>query len=224
MAINKRVRRISTDTEATSIENVWCCFRVNKRMILSIIGVALLSVAIIHRENRDEIVYLRKVLGKLSSEMPTLESMDSIKELIERAWRIQESLEKISNSNEIAKRAIFTLERPDLALLNSGGKIIGIGRETKLLNPCCWYQKLVGCPRQKNAPHKMLETSMYPGDCFGFYGQTATIYIQLIGPAIVDSVAIEHITKQMSPNGNVSDAPRVFSVYVSHNLLAKCYY
>jgi hypothetical protein len=234
MTMNRRARRKSTteSNEASSLSSALPCQHqrqfeyneVKKIIILVIISCAILTVAITHRENRNEIVYLRNALAKLIKDFPTLETLDYIKDLIEKAWEVQESFEKISNSNEIAKRTFFNLQRPDLALLNSGGKIVGIGKDTKLLHPCSWYSKLLGCPRQKFAPQKMLETSMHPGECFGFYGQTAKIYIKLIGPAIVDSVAIEHISKQMSPNGNVSDAPRLFSVYVSHYLRAKCYY
>jgi hypothetical protein len=235
MTINRRVPRKST-TESNEVSSsssaspcqhqsrLKDCIKMRKLIFIAIISCAVFTVAIRSRENRNEIVYLRNALGKVIKELPALECLDCIKDLIEKGWRVQESLEKISNSNEIAKRTNFNLQRPDLALHNSGGKIVGIGRDTKLLHHCSWYMKLLGCPRQKFSPQKMLETSMYPGDCFGFHGNTAKIYIRLIGPAIVDSVAIEHISKQMSPNGNVSDAPRSFSVYVSHYLFAKCYY
>lgn len=221
MATNRRARVVTFEDEVPNCitQSFWCC-RAKSRVAILILAVSLFTVAHAIYENRIEIIYLRNSVAKIIQELPTFANMEGYKYYFERA---QQTIEKISNSNKIMKRTIFTIERPDLALRNSGGRVVGVGKDTKLFKPCNWYQKLLGCPNQPNAPQRLLETSMHPGECFGFYGITATIYIRLIGPAIVDSVAIEHISKEMSPTGNVSDAPRDFSVYVSHNnLFAKC--
>lgn len=172
------------------------------------------------RSTHNEVIYLRNSVAQLIKDFTSAENFRDLNELMnkahDRAKKVQETLNEIENSNRIPNdMKLFTFDRPDLALINSGGRVAGIGKETKLFYSCNFFFKLLGCPNKQNSPERALEPSMHPGDCFGFYGDKATLYIRLIGAAIVDSVTIEHIPKQMSPTGDVSDAPRKFSVYVS---------
>lgn len=200
--------------------HTWCCTL--KRT--AIIGVlcALLMMAIMQaRSTNNEVIYLRNSFAQLIKDFTVVEHFHDLARLMqetqERAKRVQATLDEIENSNRIpTELKLFTFNRPDLALANSGGRVAGVGRETKLFYSCNLLAKLLGCPGSKrNGPERALEPSMHPGDCFGFRGDKATLYIRLLGAALVDSVTIEHIPKQMSPTGDVRDAPRNFSVYVS---------
>lgn len=199
--------------------HTWCC--ILKRTAIIVLFCALLVAAIINaRSTNNEVIYLRNSLAQFTKDFTSTENFRDLNVLMneahERVKQVQETLNEIENSNRIPNELkLFTFDRPDLALINSGGRVVGIGKGTKLFYSCNLFWKLLGCPNKRNSPERALEPSMHPGDCFGFLGDKATLYIRLIGPAVVDSVTIEHIQKQISPTGDVSDAPRKFSVYVS---------
>lgn len=66
----------------------------------------------------------------------------------------------------------------------------------------------------QNGPHKLIQSNMEPGECFGFPGDKASITIKLLGFVFVDSVTVEHILRQLSPLDNIKSAPKKFVVCV----------
>lgn len=104
--------------------------------------------------------------------------------------------------------------RSDYALESAGARIVSIGR-TKLTNPQIPWLGLFsasGTAKTYNGPHRVLQPSVYPGECFGFIGR-GEIHIKLVKAVYIDAVGIEHILPQMSPDGNIRNAPRQFSVF-----------
>lgn len=79
-----------------------------------------------------------------------------------------------------------------------------------------------------------LQPDMYPGNCWAFKGSQGYLVIRLSLSVIPTSFCLEHIPKSLSPSGNITSAPRRFSVYVrmhayvwfmsmcSHIFLAGC--
>ena len=66
----------------------------------------------------------------------------------------------------------------------------------------------------ENEPEFILQpTPPTAGECYAFPGHSARIIIKLAQPIIVEAVTIEHITKEMSPVGNVETALRGFSIF-----------
>lgn len=208
----------SVETGRSQRGHTWCC--ILKRSAIIALFCALLVAIINARSTNNEVIYLRNSLAQLIKDFTAVERLKDLGQIIddarERAQKVQQTLDEIENSNRLPDDTkLFTFDRPDLALINSGGRVAGIGRNTKLFYSCNLLAKLLGCPGKRNGPERALEPSMHPGDCFCFCGVAATLYIRLIGAALVDSVTIEHISEEMSPTGDVSDAPRNFSVYVS---------
>lgn len=56
---------------------------------------------------------------------------------------------------------------------------------------------------------------MYPGNCWAFRGSQGYLVVRLSMEIRPTSFALEHIPKTLSPTGNITSAPRDFSVYVS---------
>ena len=56
---------------------------------------------------------------------------------------------------------------------------------------------------------------MYPGNCWAFRGSQGYLVVRLSMEVRLTSFALEHIPKTLSPTGNITSAPRDFSVYVS---------
>ncbi|TMW40076.1 hypothetical protein DOY81_014845, partial [Sarcophaga bullata] len=57
---------------------------------------------------------------------------------------------------------------------------------------------------------------MEPG-CFGFKNSKAEVIIQLANEVLIDQIAVQHITKNQSPLGDTSSAPKDFQVYGLQN-------
>ncbi|NXI38995.1 SUN1 protein, partial [Galbula dea] len=54
---------------------------------------------------------------------------------------------------------------------------------------------------------------VYPGNCWAFKGSLGYLVVGLSRKIYPTSFAMEHIPKPLSPSGNISSAPRNFSVY-----------
>lgn len=108
--------------------------------------------------------------------------------------------------------------KTDYALETAGARVLSIGNTKSIithpgavgvLKYLLGYQDL---PRLRNDPHKVLQPSILPGECFAFSGE-GEITIQLVRSVRVESVCIEHILESMSADRDVSNAPRDFAVY-----------
>ncbi|NWH62453.1 SUN1 protein, partial [Geococcyx californianus] len=54
---------------------------------------------------------------------------------------------------------------------------------------------------------------MYPGNCWAFKGSQGYLVVRLSMKIHPTAFTVEHIPKTLSPTGNISSAPRNFSVY-----------
>ncbi|NWS71381.1 SUN1 protein, partial [Crotophaga sulcirostris] len=54
---------------------------------------------------------------------------------------------------------------------------------------------------------------MYPGNCWAFKGSQGYLVVRLSMKIYPTAFTMEHIPKTLSPTGNISSAPRNFSVY-----------
>lgn len=111
-------------------------------------------------------------------------------------------------------------QRPDFALQTAGAQILSVG-ETEVLTPFPqWLSGIYGFHGISkyflNGAHRVIQPSIYPGECFAFTGP-GKIIIKLIRNVFIDAVGIEHILPQMSPDGFISNAPSEFSVYGMDN-------
>lgn len=60
-------------------------------------------------------------------------------------------------------------------------------------------------------PH---QPDVHPGNCWAFKGSTGYLVIRLCVKIVPTAFSLEHIPKALSPTGNISSAPRNFTVYV----------
>ncbi|NXH76848.1 SUN1 protein, partial [Hydrobates tethys] len=54
---------------------------------------------------------------------------------------------------------------------------------------------------------------MYPGNCWAFRGSQGYLVVRLSMKIYPTAFTVEHIPKTLSPTGNITSAPRSFSVY-----------
>ncbi|KAG8430195.1 hypothetical protein GDO86_018265 [Hymenochirus boettgeri] len=58
---------------------------------------------------------------------------------------------------------------------------------------------------------------MYPGNCWAFKGTQGYLVIRLSRMIYPTAFSLEHIPKSLSPLGNITSAPKDFSVYGLEN-------
>ena len=61
------------------------------------------------------------------------------------------------------------------------------------------------------------QPDVHPGKCWAFPGSQGHALIQLARKITPIAVTMEHISQKVSPSGNISSAPKEFSVYVRGN-------
>lgn len=58
------------------------------------------------------------------------------------------------------------------------------------------------------------QPDVYPGNCWAFKGSQGYLVIRLSLRILPTSFCVEHIPKALSPTGNITSAPRNFTVFV----------
>ena len=65
---------------------------------------------------------------------------------------------------------------------------------------------------ERQNPRTILQPGSSPGQCWAFKGAQGCVVVKLSNPVIISEVTLEHIPKSLSPDGNVSSAPRNFEI------------
>lgn len=137
---------------------------------------------------------------------------------------------KIINDMKAIQMSIETYEQMlvetkiDYALESGGANILSIGKTKSIpkyigiIERLSFFFQYGHLPVPVNVPQKLLQPSIRPGECFAFTGE-GEVTIQLIRSIHVKSVCIEHILQTISPDQNISNAPKDFSVYGLNNKL-----
>ncbi|XP_006765313.1 PREDICTED: SUN domain-containing protein 1 isoform X4 [Myotis davidii] len=106
----------------------------------------------------------------------------------------------------------------DFALESGGGSILSTRcsetHETKtalisLFGIPLWYFS--------QSPRVVIQPDIYPGNCWAFKGSQGYLVVRLSMEIHPTSFTIEHIPKTLSPTGNITSAPKDFSVYGLEN-------
>uniref|UniRef100_A0A672RM11 SUN domain-containing protein 1-like n=1 Tax=Sinocyclocheilus grahami TaxID=75366 RepID=A0A672RM11_SINGR len=102
----------------------------------------------------------------------------------------------------------------DYALESGGGSILST-RCSETYETKTALMSLFGIPLWyfSQSPRVVIQPDMYPGNCWAFKGSQGYLVIRLSLSVIPTSFCLEHIPKSLSPSGNISSAPRRFSVY-----------
>uniref|UniRef100_A0A4W5N5M5 Sad1 and UNC84 domain containing 1b n=1 Tax=Hucho hucho TaxID=62062 RepID=A0A4W5N5M5_9TELE len=102
----------------------------------------------------------------------------------------------------------------DYALESGGGSILSTRcsetYETKtalmsLFSVPLWYFS--------QSPRVAIQPDVYPGNCWAFKGSHGYLVIRLSLRILPTAFCLEHIPKALSPTGNITSAPRNFTVY-----------
>lgn len=106
----------------------------------------------------------------------------------------------------------------DFALESGGGSILST-RCSETYETKTALISLFGIPLWyfSQSPRVVIQPDIYPGNCWAFRGSQGYLVVRLSMEVRPTSFALEHIPKALSPTGNITSAPRDFSVYGLEN-------
>ncbi|XP_038675639.1 SUN domain-containing protein 1-like isoform X8 [Scyliorhinus canicula] len=102
----------------------------------------------------------------------------------------------------------------DFALESGGGSILST-RCSETYETATAVMSLFGVPLWyfSQSPRVVIQPDVYPGNCWAFKGSQGYLVIRLSIEIYPSAFTLEHIPKSLSPAGNISSAPKDFSVY-----------
>ncbi|XP_062388342.1 SUN domain-containing protein 1-like isoform X2 [Sardina pilchardus] len=102
----------------------------------------------------------------------------------------------------------------DYALESGGGSILST-RCSETYETKTALMSLFGLPLWyfSQSPRVVIQPDVFPGNCWAFKGSQGYLVIRLSLSVLPSSFCLEHIPKALSPTGNISSAPRHFTVY-----------
>ncbi|XP_010281529.1 PREDICTED: SUN domain-containing protein 1 [Phaethon lepturus] len=102
----------------------------------------------------------------------------------------------------------------DFALESGGGSILST-RCSETYETKTALISLFGIPLWyfSQSPRVVIQPDMYPGNCWAFKGSQGYLVVRLSMKIYPTAFTVEHIPKTLSPRGNITSAPRNFSVY-----------
>uniref|UniRef100_A0A8D0EXM2 Sad1 and UNC84 domain containing 1 n=1 Tax=Strix occidentalis caurina TaxID=311401 RepID=A0A8D0EXM2_STROC len=102
----------------------------------------------------------------------------------------------------------------DFALESGGGSVLST-RCSETYETKTALISLFGIPLWyfSQSPRVVIQPDMYPGNCWAFKGSQGYLVVRLSMKIYPTAFTVEHIPKTLSPTGNITSAPRNFSVY-----------
>ncbi|XP_019397632.1 PREDICTED: SUN domain-containing protein 1 isoform X6 [Crocodylus porosus] len=102
----------------------------------------------------------------------------------------------------------------DFALESGGGSILST-RCSETYETKTALISLFGIPLWyfSQSPRVVIQPEMYPGNCWAFKGSQGYLVVRLSIKIYPTAFTLEHIPKTLSPTGNITSAPKDFSVY-----------
>ncbi|XP_006901679.1 PREDICTED: SUN domain-containing protein 3 [Elephantulus edwardii] len=106
------------------------------------------------------------------------------------------------------------VQKADYALKSAGASIIEAGTSESYKNDKAkLYWHGIGFLNYEMPPDIILQPDVHPGKCWAFPGSQGHVLIKLAEKIVPTAVTMEHISEKVSPSGNISSAPKEFSVY-----------
>nr|XP_048721876.1 SUN domain-containing protein 1 isoform X13 [Caretta caretta] len=102
----------------------------------------------------------------------------------------------------------------DFALESGGGSILST-RCSETYETKTALISLFGIPLWyfSQSPRVVIQPDIYPGNCWAFKGSQGYLVVRLSMTIYPTAFTLEHIPKTLSPTGNITSAPKDFSVY-----------
>ncbi|KAK9695593.1 Sad1 / UNC-like C-terminal [Popillia japonica] len=102
--------------------------------------------------------------------------------------------------------------KTDFALESAGGRIVDTRDTVSYPEPeKVTFLGVMICTKS-NSARAILQPGSLPGECWAFKGSRGCTIIQLLGKVRITGVTLEHISPSMSPSGQITTAPKDFTI------------
>ncbi|XP_047673176.1 SUN domain-containing protein 1 isoform X2 [Tachysurus fulvidraco] len=162
----------------------------------------------------------KRILGNLSLQIeemqqkPSEETItQSVLQATEQSGLSEEDIQLIVQ-NALKLYSEDRIGLVDYALESGGGSILST-RCSETYETKTALMSLFGFPLWyfSQSPRAVIQPDVHPGNCWAFKGSTGYLVIRLCVKIVPTAFSLEHIPKALSPTGNISSAPRNFTVY-----------
>ncbi|KAM6449358.1 SUN domain-containing protein 3-like isoform 3-T10 [Liasis olivaceus] len=164
---------------------------------------------------KEEVQLLQTQLQGLKLSMKDI-AYDTVSEILKgytskgiTRWTIEKMLKKLKEKlNE------DDVQMPDYALKSAGASIVQsrTSRSYRHDGGKYFWMSFIILPFVRS-PDIILQPSYHPGNCWPFPGSQGEAVIRLAMVIIPRAVTIQHISKKVSPTGEISSAPKDFAIY-----------
>ncbi|XP_047015445.1 SUN domain-containing protein 1 isoform X7 [Ictalurus punctatus] len=162
----------------------------------------------------------KSILGNLSLQLEEMQQKPS-EEMITQSVLQATELSGLSEEdvqlivqNALKRYSEDRIGLVDYALESGGGSILST-RCSETYETKTALMSLFGFPLWyfSQSPRAVIQPDVHPGNCWAFKGSTGYLVIRLCVKIVPTAFSLEHIPKALSPTGNISSAPRNFTVY-----------
>ncbi|KAF5900662.1 SUN domain-containing protein 1 isoform X6, partial [Clarias magur] len=170
----------------------------------------LVSLGALEKSILDNLsLQIEEMQQKPSEEMIT----QSVLHATEQSGLSEEDVQLIVQ-NALKRYAEDRIGLVDYALESGGGSILST-RCSETYETKTALMSLFGFPLWyfSQSPRAVIQPDVHPGNCWAFKGSTGYLVIRLCVKIVPTAFSLEHIPKALSPTGNISSAPRNFTVY-----------
>ncbi|GJQ68970.1 hypothetical protein Trydic_g6155 [Trypoxylus dichotomus] len=102
--------------------------------------------------------------------------------------------------------------KTDFALESAGGSIAEVrDTESYPTSDRIRFWGVIICTKA-NSARAILQPGSLPGECWAFKGSKGCAIIRLLGKVRITGVTLEHISSSMSPSGEITTAPKDFTI------------
>ncbi|XP_007659855.1 SUN domain-containing protein 3 [Ornithorhynchus anatinus] len=174
------------------------------------------------KNNLREILALKEQINTLKAELNhAMKEINNFSLHADGDVREGQGRETVSDK-EMSKMVNYVLkklredqvEMADYALKSAGASIVEAGTSENYKNEKAklyWYG--LGFLNYEMPPDVILQPAVHPGNCWAFPGPQGHAIIKLARKVIPKAVTLEHISERISPSGNITSAPKDFSIY-----------
>ncbi|MCJ8738349.1 hypothetical protein PDJAM_G00034720 [Pangasius djambal] len=162
----------------------------------------------------------KRILGNLSLQLEQMQQKPSEEMITQSVLRateqsgLSEEDVQLIVQNALKLYSEDRIGLVDYALESGGGSILST-RCSETYETKTALMSLFGFPLWyfSQSPRAVIQPDVHPGNCWAFKGSTGYLVIRLCVKIVPTAFSLEHIPKALSPTGNISSAPRNFTVY-----------
>ncbi|XP_054038837.1 sperm-associated antigen 4 protein-like isoform X3 [Rissa tridactyla] len=139
--------------------------------------------------------------------------------MLEEVARLRAEISSVKQEVEEMKQAASEraleayVEMSDWALQSSGASI-DLQRTSETYT--CkkdWFWRFIEFFCTPRSPDRILQPDVSPGNCWPFPGRQGQVVIRLPARVHLTAITVQHISKEVSPSGTVTSAPRDIAVF-----------